>query len=202
MGKKPQFFVSNSGRALVNRAGRKPIRAGRSALRNRPSWNTRCVVAQVNVYFPPAVHCSAVPTSQEACAHCRACARARVLQAPQCEHAFCAACIREWLARQPTCPVDRAAISPAQLLPVPRILRNMLARLLVSCDNVAFGCSAILKLDVLAAHLLVGHRRGRVCNFSSGVGHWRAIGGRVDHWREGGSVLRGTTLNYVIFIGY
>ena len=24
----------------MNRAGRKPVRAGRSALRNRPSWNT------------------------------------------------------------------------------------------------------------------------------------------------------------------
>ena len=28
------------GRARVNRAGRKPVRAGRSTLRNRPSWNT------------------------------------------------------------------------------------------------------------------------------------------------------------------
>ena len=28
------------GRARVNRAGRKPVRAGRSVLRNRPSWNT------------------------------------------------------------------------------------------------------------------------------------------------------------------
>ena len=37
------------------------------------------------------------------------------LQAPQCEHAFCSACINEWLTRQPTCPVDRAAISPTDL---------------------------------------------------------------------------------------
>ena len=34
------FFFFNSGRACVNRAGRKPVRAGRGALRNRPSWNT------------------------------------------------------------------------------------------------------------------------------------------------------------------
>ena len=34
------FFFFNSGRARVNRAGRKPLRAGRSTLRNRPSWNT------------------------------------------------------------------------------------------------------------------------------------------------------------------
>ena len=34
------FCFLNSGRALVNRAGRKPVRAGRSALINMPSWNT------------------------------------------------------------------------------------------------------------------------------------------------------------------
>ena len=34
------LFNYNSSRALVNRAGRKPVRAGRSALRNMPSWNT------------------------------------------------------------------------------------------------------------------------------------------------------------------
>ena len=33
-------FFNNSGRALVNRAGLKPVRAGRSALINMPSWNT------------------------------------------------------------------------------------------------------------------------------------------------------------------
>ena len=37
------FFFFYSGRARVNRAGRKPVRAGRSALRNRPSWNTDLV---------------------------------------------------------------------------------------------------------------------------------------------------------------
>ena len=34
------FFFHNLGRALVNLAGRKPVWAGRSALRNMPSWNT------------------------------------------------------------------------------------------------------------------------------------------------------------------
>ncbi|KAF6032219.1 RNF41 [Bugula neritina] len=73
--------------------------------------------------------------------------------APQCEHAFCAACINEWLTRQPTCPVDRAAISPADLKPVPRILRNLLARLTIKCENAAQGCTASIKLDSLASHL-------------------------------------------------
>ena len=34
------FFFLNLGRAVYNRAGRKTVRVGRSALRNMPSWNT------------------------------------------------------------------------------------------------------------------------------------------------------------------
>jgi len=75
------------------------------------------------------------------------------LQAPQCEHAFCAACINEWLTRQPTCPVDRNQITPNQLKPVPRILRNLLARLYINCDNASHGCTALVKLDLLPGHL-------------------------------------------------
>ncbi|KAG0429875.1 hypothetical protein HPB47_023188 [Ixodes persulcatus] len=73
-------------------------------------------------------------------------------KAPQCEHAFCQGCIRQWLSRQQTCPVDRQSITAAQLKPVPRILRNLLARLQMSCDNAQFGCEAIVKLDCLASH--------------------------------------------------
>lgn len=50
------------------------------------------------------------------------------LQAAVCEHAFCRSCITEWLSRQPTCPVDRNAITTTNLRPVPRILKNLLAR--------------------------------------------------------------------------
>ncbi|KAK3083181.1 hypothetical protein FSP39_015890 [Pinctada imbricata] len=75
------------------------------------------------------------------------------LQAPQCEHAFCSDCIQEWLTRQPTCPVDRSTITPNQLKPVPRILRNLLSRLQIACENAANGCTAVVKLDMLAQHL-------------------------------------------------
>lgn len=77
------------------------------------------------------------------------------MQAPNCEHAFCGGCIKEWLTRQPTCPVDRGAITPNQLKPVPRILRNLLSRLEITCDNAGFGCTAVLKLDLLPSHLQV-----------------------------------------------
>lgn len=49
-------------------------------------------------------------------------------QAVMCEHAFCRGCINEWLTRQPTCPVDRNALTTANLRAVPRILRNLLSR--------------------------------------------------------------------------
>ena len=50
------------------------------------------------------------------------------IAAPTCEHAFCLPCITQWLERQPTCPVDRQNVQVSQLKPVPRILRNLLAR--------------------------------------------------------------------------
>lgn len=75
------------------------------------------------------------------------------LQAPQCEHAFCASCINEWLTRQPTCPVDRNPITPNQLKPVPRITRNLLSRLYIACDNASYGCTSVIRLDMLQSHL-------------------------------------------------
>ncbi|PSN30920.1 E3 ubiquitin-protein ligase NRDP1 [Blattella germanica] len=75
------------------------------------------------------------------------------LQAPVCEHAFCRGCIQEWISRQPTCPVDRQAITSAQLRPVPRILRNLLSRLCITCDNASYGCTSVMKLDALTSHL-------------------------------------------------
>jgi len=73
--------------------------------------------------------------------------------APECEHAFCADCIHEWLNRQQTCPVDRRSISIAELKPVPRILKNLLSRLEIRCDNEEYGCSTVVKLDILNMHL-------------------------------------------------
>lgn len=75
------------------------------------------------------------------------------LQAPQCEHAFCSGCITEWLSRQQTCPVDRQTILSSQLKPVPRILRNLLSRLQINCNNAVHGCSTVVKLDHLSHHL-------------------------------------------------
>jgi hypothetical protein len=74
-----------------------------------------------------------------------------VSQAPVCEHAFCRACIQEWISRQPTCPVDRQAITSAQLRPVPRILRNLLSRYL---------CFSMQMLTVQTKEGNMGESRG------------------------------------------
>ncbi|XP_065577223.1 E3 ubiquitin-protein ligase NRDP1-like isoform X1 [Artemia franciscana] len=81
------------------------------------------------------------------------------VQAPICEHVFCNACITEWLTSSQTCPIDRTNLTIDALKPAPRILRNFLSRLTLSCSNQTHGCSASLTLERLAAHLLE-------CNFN------------------------------------
>uniref|UniRef100_A0A4W3GKN6 E3 ubiquitin-protein ligase NRDP1 n=1 Tax=Callorhinchus milii TaxID=7868 RepID=A0A4W3GKN6_CALMI len=75
------------------------------------------------------------------------------VQAPHCEHAFCNACITQWFSQQQTCPVDRSVVTLAHLRPVPRIMRNMLSKLQITCDNASFGCTAVVRLDQLVSHL-------------------------------------------------
>ncbi|CAF1224771.1 unnamed protein product [Adineta ricciae] len=73
------------------------------------------------------------------------------LQAPSCEHTFCQVCIQEWLSRSETCPIDRTPLELDQLKPVPRILKTLLNRLDITCENE--GCSRKIKLDHLTNHL-------------------------------------------------
>ncbi|XP_052027691.1 E3 ubiquitin-protein ligase NRDP1-like [Apodemus sylvaticus] len=54
---------------------------------------------------------------------------------------------------QQTCPVDHSVVTVAHLRPVPRIMRNMLSKLQIACDNTVFGCSARVRLDSLMSHL-------------------------------------------------
>ncbi|XP_053437115.1 E3 ubiquitin-protein ligase NRDP1-like [Nycticebus coucang] len=75
------------------------------------------------------------------------------VQISHCEHAFCNICITQWLCEQQTCPVDRSVVTIAHLRPVPRILRNLLSKLPIACDNAEFGCRAIVQLDNLRSHL-------------------------------------------------
>jgi len=72
--------------------------------------------------------------------------------APNCEHAFCTDCIKEWLSQHQTCPLDRTALEFAQMKSVPRILKNLLGKLRIKCENTTHGCDQIVRLDILADH--------------------------------------------------
>ena len=78
------------------------------------------------------------------------------LQIRSCEHAFCADCINEWLARSQSCPIDRSPIGELEdeLISPPRILRNLLGRLEIECENAEHGCQLRVKLDCLEQHVL------------------------------------------------
>ncbi len=105
-------------------------------------------------------------------------------QAPHCEHAFCNACITQWFAQQQICPVDRTVVTLAHLRPVPRIMRNMLSKLQISCDNAGFGCIATLRLDQLQSHLKdCEHNPKRPVNCEEGCG-WVA-----SNWQKMHSAL-------------
>ena len=75
------------------------------------------------------------------------------VQAQSCEHSFCSNCILEWLKEQASCPICRSEVAPMDLKPVPRILRNLLGKLVICCENKNFGCTLLLRLDQLPSHL-------------------------------------------------
>lgn len=76
------------------------------------------------------------------------------VQIRQCEHCFCSECMEEWWKHRHICPVDRTVI-PAweDVIAPPRIVKNMLARLIIACDNHGFGCTETVRLESLQAHL-------------------------------------------------
>lgn len=48
--------------------------------------------------------------------------------------------------------MDRQPVTGTQLKPAPRILRNLLSRLNIECDNASSGCEMVVKLDLLVSH--------------------------------------------------
>ena len=76
------------------------------------------------------------------------------MQAMPCEHCFCSECIRQWLKHSQTCPIDRQPISNDTVVKAPRIVRNLIGRLSLTCANKDFGCEAVVRVDNLEGHLL------------------------------------------------
>lgn len=74
------------------------------------------------------------------------------LYATNCEHAFCGDCIGEWLSQHQNCPLDRQTLLLGDMKQIPRIMKNLLAKLRIHCENAQFGCETIIRLDSMTEH--------------------------------------------------
>ncbi|KAH8260044.1 E3 ubiquitin-protein ligase NRDP1 [Drosophila bipectinata] len=94
------------------------------------------------------------------------------VQSSGCEHAYCRACIDKWIQQKQICPVDRSALLPGHLVPVSRLMRNMLSRLKIKCTFAENGCSQLLALEGFRRHVAGCEHNPKVmvdCNKGCGM---------------------------------
>ncbi|CAG2106024.1 unnamed protein product [Medioppia subpectinata] len=71
-----------------------------------------------------------------------------------CRQTFCEECINEWLNTNNTCPNDRKPLTRNDLSPAPRLVINLLGKLMIRCDYWDYGCHKVIKLDELVRHTI------------------------------------------------
>ena len=81
-----------------------------------------------------------------------------VLKDPvQCEaneHYFCSECIKEHLEKTSnTCPICQDKLTVETLRKAPRIVEDCVSRYKITCDHAERGCTAILEIGALQAHV-------------------------------------------------
>ena len=89
-----------------------------------------------------------------------------VLKDPvQChnEHYFCKACITQHLKNSQTCPVCMERVTEETLYKPSRIVTNYLDGLIINCDHSERGCTELLELVRLEAHISVCEYRPVTC---------------------------------------
>ncbi|XP_014760436.2 E3 ubiquitin-protein ligase NRDP1 isoform X2 [Drosophila ananassae] len=94
------------------------------------------------------------------------------VQSCGCEHAYCRACIDKWMQQKQICPVDRSDLLPGHLVPVSRLMRNMLSRLKIKCSFAENGCSQLLALEEYRSHVAGCEHNPKVvveCNKGCGM---------------------------------
>ncbi|KAJ4461268.1 putative TNF receptor-associated factor 3 [Paratrimastix pyriformis] len=68
-------------------------------------------------------------------------------------HTYCEACIKKWLQKNKTCPIDRGTLPPIEQLYAPNhIVSNIIDRLEIHCSNVEDGCQWAGKVEEVATH--------------------------------------------------
>ncbi|XP_017067964.1 E3 ubiquitin-protein ligase NRDP1 [Drosophila eugracilis] len=94
------------------------------------------------------------------------------VQSSECEHAYCRACIDKWMLQKQICPVDRSVLLYTHLVPVSRLMRNMLARLKIKCSFSQNGCAQLLALEDFRTHVATCEHNPKVvvqCNKGCGM---------------------------------
>jgi protein-L-isoaspartate(D-aspartate) O-methyltransferase len=76
------------------------------------------------------------------------------VQVVSCEHVFCRLCIKQWIEREASCPVDRNTVTVSQLGDASRLFRNLHSRLELKCDFHDNGCDAIIRIEDLRNHVM------------------------------------------------
>ena len=72
-----------------------------------------------------------------------------------CQHMFCKVCITNYLRTSPNtpfCPIDRRPATVANIVPAPRAITNLMARLEVKCHFHTEGCGVRVPLEQLEDH--------------------------------------------------
>jgi len=60
------------------------------------------------------------------------------------EHYFCKDCVKQWLRKHETCPVDLKELSENDLKAAPKILRDIISSLHLKCRYHVFGCQQLV----------------------------------------------------------
>jgi len=70
-----------------------------------------------------------------------------------CRHVFCSQCIKTWLSNQKSCPHCRAPVHKRDLQSVVPLLKNIISKQKIYCDNKSRGCSECVSLESLQGHI-------------------------------------------------
>lgn len=72
-----------------------------------------------------------------------------------CRHVFCSQCIKTWLSNQKSCPHCRAPVHKRDLQSVVPLLKNIISKQKIYCDNRDRGCTQIISLESLQGHTAI-----------------------------------------------
>lgn len=70
-----------------------------------------------------------------------------------CRHVFCSQCIKTWLSNQKSCPHCRAPVHKRDLQSVVPLLKNIISKQKIFCDNKCRGCPDVIALENLQGHI-------------------------------------------------